>query len=256
MKKIIVFLLGCSLSCLPAFLFSQSILAGVNGGISIPSLKSSGDNEISKDYSSRLAGAFGLFGDFGLSQVFSLKAAIQYAGQGGKRNGVQPVTNIPSQLAQMLPPGTTLYANFDNESVLKYLEIPIMAKLTWGNRFKYYVNAGPYTGILIGANQKTDGSSQLYFDKGTMQPVAIQDEPLPAQSFKADTKIRDDIRSVNFGLTGGVGLGYRLGNRSEIGLDARAAYGLVTIQKDSDANGKSHTGGLFLTIGYAYVLHR
>ncbi len=256
MKKFFILLLTGSFICVPGFLFSQSTLIGFNGGISIPSLKSNGDNEISKDYSSRLAGTFGVFGDLGISRVFSLKAAIQYAGQGGKRNGMQPVTNVPPELSQMLPSGTMLYANFNNESVLKYLEIPVMAKLTWGNKLKYYVNAGPYTGILIGANQKTDGSSQFFMDKGAMQPVAVQGQPLPPQSFNADTKIKKDIHSVNVGLTGGLGLGYQMGNRSEIAIDARAAYGLVAIQKDSDTNGKSRTGGLFLTLGYAYSLHR
>lgn len=256
MKRLIIFLLSGAFIAFPGLLFSQSTLIGLNGGISIPSLKSSGDNEISKDYSSRLAGTFGIFGDFGISRVFSLKAAIQYAGQGGKRNGMQPVTNIPPEFSQMLPAGAMLYADFNNESVLKYLEIPIMAKLTWGNKLKYYVNAGPYTGILIGANQKTDGSSQFYMDKGAMHPVEVQGQALPPQSFKADTKIKKDIHSVNLGLTGGVGLGYQMGNRSEISLDARAAYGLVAIQKDSDTNGKSRTGGLFLTLGYAYALHR
>lgn len=256
MKPFIISLLGCIFSCLPGIIFSQSIALGVNGGVSIPHLRSSGDNEISKDYASRLAANFGVFADFGITEKFSVKTDIQYSGQGGKRQGMQPVTNIPAALAQQIPPGMMLYANFNNQSVLNYLDIPVMTKYSWGNKLKYYLNAGPYCGILLSARQKTDGNSQLFFDKGGTQPLSIQGQPLPAQSFNANTDIKKDINPVNFGITGGVGLGYALGASGEIDLDVRAAYGLTTIQKDTQTNGKSHTGDLFLTLGYAYVLHR
>lgn len=237
-------------------LIAQSFSVGLHGGISIPQLKSSGDNEISKDYSSRLAATFGLFADAGITRQLSLKAAVNYAGQGGKRQGVQPVTMLPPSLSQMLPPGTMLYADFDNESVLNYLEIPVTIKFTWGSVFKYYINAGPYIGFLLNSTQKTEGNSKLYFDKGSTQPVVIQGQPLPPQSFIAETDIKKDIHPINLGLTGGIGFAYPVGRTGEIILDARAAYGLSTIQKDSKANGKSHTGGLFLTLGYAYAFNR
>lgn len=254
MKKYISVLITCCCTFLTGSVFSQTIAAGVNAGISIPQLKSSGDNEISKDYSSRLAATFGLFTDIGFTQQFSVKAAVNYAGQGGKRQGTQPITAIPPAFAQMLPSGTVLYADFKNESVLNYLEIPVTAKFTWGSTLKYYVNAGPYVGILLNATQKTNGTSALYFDKESTQPLTIQGEPLPPQSFKADTDIKKDINPINFGITGGIGLAYGVGSSGEVILDARGAYGLTTIQKDTQANGKSHTGGLFLTLGYAYTL--
>lgn len=256
MKRYISVLIACCCTLLSRSAFSQTISAGVNGGISIPRLKSSGDNEISKDYSSRLAATFGLFTDIGITQQFSIKAAVNYAGQGGKREGMQPVTAIPPALAQMLPAGTMLYADFKNESVLNYLEIPVTAKFAWGSTLKYYLNAGPYVGVLLNASQKTDGNSGLYFDKAGTQPVTIQGQPLPPQSFKTDTDIKKDINPLNVGITGGIGLAYAMGGSGEIILDARGAYGLTTIQKDTEANGKSHTGGLFLTLGYAYALRR
>ncbi|HRO47184.1 porin family protein [Agriterribacter sp.] len=255
MKNYIALCIICCCVFLPGSLFSQTISAGINGGISIPQLKSSGDNEISKDYSSRLAATFGLFADIGITQQFSVKAAVNYAGQGGKRQGMQPVTAIPPALSQMLPPGTILYADFKNESVLNYLEIPVTAKFRWGSTLKYYLNAGPYIGILLNASQKTNGNSRLYFDKGATQPLSMQGQPLPSQSFKADTDIKKDINPVNLGITGGIGLAYPVGGSGEIILDARGAYGLTTIQKDTKANGKSRTGGLFITLGYAYTFH-
>lgn len=256
MKSYISVIIICSCIFLSGSLFSQTISAGISGGISIPQLKSSGNNEISKDYSSRLATTFGLFADMGITQQFSVKAAVNYAGQGGKREGMQPLTTLPPALLQLLPPGTMLYADFTNEAVLNYLEVPVTAKFTWGSTLKYYLNAGPYIGILLNSSQKTDGSSRLYFDKGATQPVGMGGQALPAQSFKADTDIKKDINPVNAGITGGIGIAYAVGSSSEIILDARGAYGLTIIQKNTDTNGRSRTGGLFLTLAYAYTWHR
>jgi hypothetical protein len=255
MKKDIRGLIICFFSCI---LFSVSLSAqvtaiGFNGGISVPQLRSSGGNEISEGYESRLAIVFGGFADLGITQQFSIKAVVNYTGQGGKRKGMQPVTAIPPDLSQLLPPGAMLYANFQSEAVLNYLEIPVTAKFTWGDKLKYYINAGPYAGVLLSATQKTEGTSQLYLDKAGTQPVGIQGQPMPALSFKADTDIKKDINPLNFGLTGGIGLAYPVGGAGEIILDGRGALGLTSIQKDTKANGKSNTGGLFLTLGYAYA---
>lgn len=181
---------------------------------------------------------------------------INFAGQGGKRTGMQPVTDVPEQLAAMLPTGTKLYANFNNESVLDYLEIPLMLNLEWGIGFHYYLNAGPYVGFLLSAKQKTSGSSMFYFDKNQTQPLTFNGQPLPAQSFDATTDVKDDLRTVNIGITGGGGISYELTKIHLLLLDVRAAYGLIPVQKDTGMNGESNTGGLYFSLGYAYRIHR
>ncbi len=255
MRKTICLLLSFTV----LFYFSskgQKIIIGVNAGVSIPELKSNNSNEISQDYKSRLASVFGAFADFNIHKSFSLKTFINYAGQGGKRTGMQPVTDIPPALGSMLPPGTTLYADFKNVSVLNYLEIPLMAKWEWGNSWRYYVDLGPYVGFLLSAKQKTSGSSQLYFDNGGTMPVPDPQtgQPLPPQSFDANTDVKSSLRKVNFGMTGGAGISKSISKCSDIILDVRAADGLTTIQKDTQDDGKNHTGGLFITLGYAISL--
>ncbi len=235
-------------------LCAQQIKIGFKAGTSIPNLHDVGTNEISEGYKSKVAENFGVIADIGVSEKFSIKTGVDYAGQGGIRNGQQPVTNLPTQFAQLLPDGTYLYADFNNEATLNYLEIPLMGKLEWGNKLKYYANAGPYIGILLNAEQKTSGNSPFYLDKYGTMPLTIQDQPLPPQPFDATTEINDDVRSSNFGITGGIGLSYGLNRTSAILLDARAAYGLRSIQKDTVVNGESKTGGLFLTLGYLFSL--
>jgi hypothetical protein len=147
-----------------------------------------------------------------------------------------------------------LYADFKNISVLNYLEIPIMAKWEWGNSWRYYVNVGPYVGFLLTAKQKTSGNSQLYFDSGGTQPVEISGQPLPPQPFDATTDVKSSLKKANFGITGGAGISKNMGKSGDLILDVRAADGLTTIQKDTQNDGKNHTGGLFITLGYAFSL--
>ncbi|MFN0083388.1 MAG: porin family protein [Ferruginibacter sp.] len=234
---------------------AQKIDVGVIGGLSVPQLKSTGDNIISQDYKSRLGATYGVFADFGVIKNFSIKVVAAYASQGGKRNGSQPLTSLPPELLQLIPPGTQLYANFDNEAILNYLEIPVMAKLEWGGKLKYYANLGPYIGILLSAKQITEGSSQLYFDKAGTKPLSFMGQPLPGISFNATTNVKNDINSINVGITGGGGLTYPLSKAIKVLLDVRGAYGFTNIQEDTQANGESKTGGVFITTGLAYSFH-
>jgi hypothetical protein len=233
---------------------AQQLKIGLKAGTGIPNLRNDGTNEISMGYSSIISRNFGVIADIGLSKRLSIKTGLDYAGQGGIRKGQQPIPNLPAQFAQMLPSGTYLYASFDNESNLNYLEVPLMGKLEFGKKLKYYVNAGPYLGFLLNAKQKTSGTSQLFLDKNGTIPLTIQGQPLPAQSMDATTDIENDIHSTNLGLTGGVGLAIPVWNRSALLIDARAAYGLNSIQKDIATYGSSRTGGIFLTLGYVFSL--
>ncbi len=45
----------------------------------------------------------------------------------------------------MVPPGSYLYADFKNKAVLNYLELPILAKFSWGRTLIFYADVcGPY----------------------------------------------------------------------------------------------------------------
>jgi len=114
-------------------LYSQPVIIGVKGGLSIPDL-SGGNTPVSEGYTSRLAPNFGAYINYGLNQDWFLQAEVLFAGQGGQRNGMQAFTN-------------NLYANYDNETIINYLEIPVLAgyNFKFGNSgFTGYVEAGPY----------------------------------------------------------------------------------------------------------------
>lgn len=226
---------------------------GVKGGVSIPQLAGSPDNELSRDYKSRLAPNFGVLFDIGLTERVSVQPEINFAGQGGKRDGIQPVTEDLPGLPP-LPPGSFYYADFKNVAELNYLEIPVLLKYRFGNRDKprIYLNGGVFYGKLLSAKTKTSGSSTLYLDRDGQFPILLppNGDPLPPIPFDATTDIKDELNSNNFGFTGGGGVEIPFG-KNYLMLDARISRGLVTIQRDP-FNGDSKTGNVIISIGWAF----
>lgn len=220
-------------------LIAEQIRLGFHGGLCIPNIRG-GTTEQSKGYVSRLGPFFGFFADFALKPNLSLCAEMNYTSQGGKRNGMQPVS-----MEQL--PGVPLYADFHNETILDYLEIPLMLKLTWGQKLRFFAQAGPYVGFRLRARTVTSGSSLLYID-----PSGI---PLDSQliSFEGDTCICNDIHRINAGISGGVGLEAPLGS-GDVVLDLRFSMGLTNIQSDPELNGKNQTGAMIVSLGYCFAL--
>jgi hypothetical protein len=229
---------------------------GVKGGISIPKLSDNNENELAKDFKSRVAPNFGVFVELGVTERFSIQPEINYAGQGGKRIGIQPLTQTPPGLPP-LPNGAFYYADFKNTAELSYLEVPVLAKYKFGNKEKpkFYVNGGVFYGRLLSAKTKTSGSSTLYLDADGQIPVLLppNGEPLPPIPFDATTDIKNDVNHNNFGITGGGGFEIPVGKNYFL-IDARVSRGLISIQKDTLRNGNSKTGNLVISIGYAFNL--
>lgn len=230
---------------------AQDWWIGLHGGPSIPHL-SGGGNEVSNGYSSIVAPNLGLLVERFFTKHISVQLEINYSGQGGERDGLQPITQPPAGLPS-LPPGHYYYADFKNKSELDYLEIPVMGKYQSGlsNHWLIFVEAGPYVGFLLSAKQKTSGTSQIYLNGA---PLTIGGQPLSHASFDAETNVKDDLNTVNWGIIGGVGVGYVLNNYNEIFFDIRGEYGLRSVQKDTATNGSSNTGCVVFSIGYKYNL--
>ncbi len=233
---------------------SAQVRIGVQGGLSVPEL-SGGNNELSQGYTSRLAPNFGITAEFAVTDRFSIQPQIIFDGQGGQRNGLQPITSTE---LPPLPSGGYYYASFKNTSILNYIEIPVLAKYTFGSDgLGFDVSAGPYVGFLLNATQNTNGTSTIFIDKnGTPLEVQIAGGgyiPLPPQSFNASTDVASSIHKINFGIAGGAGITFPVMGRTRISLDVRGLYGLTDIQRYAQ-DGTSHTGNLIISVGYSYEL--
>jgi hypothetical protein len=227
----------------------SSIRLGIKGGISIPNLKSSGDNNpVSTGWSSRQGPYFGVLAEWEISKRLYIQSELNYSSQGGKKDGIQAIPGAP--YAGYFPPGTTVpkyfYAEYDNEAKLNYLELPVLIKVDFpfGENFSFFIDGGPYAAYLVSAKNITSGSSNVYSDEKLTMPV------LPSQiSFDATSDVKNDIKNFNIGIQGGIGISYSLSEKSSLLFSAGGNYGFIPIQKD-EINGKSHTGAATLTIGY------
>lgn len=247
--------------------YSQSgrYYAGVKIGLGIPNLTAgSKSTPLSEGYSSRLGIYSGIVAEFQTNNWFGLRAEINYSSQGGKREGMQalPLSAEMEQLWQMLPdfgiiPGGYMYVDIKSEAILNYLEIPVMAKSTFGigSRINFFLQAGPYVGLLLNAKNLTSGSSSIYIDKaGTLPVDAIlqqaQIPPIGVQSFDHTEDIFADIHRFNIGGQGAIGFELIL-NSGKLFIEGGGNYGFIPMQKD-DVNGNNNTGAGTVTTGYLF----
>ena len=224
--------------------WTAPVRLGVHGGLSIPNLRGSDTDIFSRGFSSRLGPFFGASAEFGLSPRFSIVAELNYTSQGAKRNGMQLITDVPPGL----PSNMLLYADFKNETILDYVELPLLGQMAFGSKARFYLNAGPYVGYLVRAKAVTSGSSLIYLDEAGTQPIV----PEPV-SFDATTDVMDSLKRWNAGLCGGTGLMLPAG-AGGIVLEAHFQLGLLRIQKDVATSGDSKTGAVVVSAGYSIPL--
>ncbi|KAA6342972.1 hypothetical protein EZS27_009316 [termite gut metagenome] len=287
MKRILVL----ALSLLSLYGYSQTVNVGVRGGLSIPNVVGGGDNPLSKGYSSRFAGTGGVFAELGMNDLLSLRLGIEYSGQGGNRNGVQAMSSnqlmasmagmlavLPSELAPALAPALEqipgiFYADVKNTTKFDYLMIPLSLQVgkdlggSWKS-WRVYAGAGPFVSFLLSAEQVSKGQSKLYIDAAksktlwSIVPTELQQPIAENASYLKDVldeksefgtaDIKNDLRKVNVGVQGDLGLSYQC-NRNRFFLEVGGNYGFVRLQKDA-SNGSNHIGSATVTVGYAYRL--
>lgn len=220
---------------------ASSITLGVRGGSSVPNLRDRGSNDLSSGWSSRVAPFFGVVSDVGLTRALSVMVEVNYAAQGGKRDGMQPVITDVSALG--VPPDVTVYGNFKNVAKLDYVEIPVLARYHFTRDRRVSVGFGPFFGLLLSAKTETSGVSPVYMDKQGTQPVS------PPVDFSATTDNKSDLHTFNWGLQTGVGVEQPFG-RGWLDFELRGGIGLSNVQKDTATNGKNGTGNVVVALGY------
>lgn len=243
----------------------SDIFIGARGGLNIPKLTASGDNPMSKGYSSRLAGNGGIFAEFRFTELFSLQPMIEFTQQGGKRKGMQaiPTAMMPEQMQQIpaMFNEQYLYADFKSETTFDYIMIPILAKFGYNlnnTPIRLYVNVGPFASFLLGAKQITKGNSFLYVDPtgdttidylGTLTGAPAMGEV----SMDENRSITDEVNRVNYGVSANIGVSYEITPRHNILLEVGGNYGFRKLQKSAE-NGENRIGAATFVVGYAYKL--
>ena len=232
---------------------------GIKGGLSIPNLTAggSGENELSSGYHSKTGLNFAIFYEKAISGRFSLSTQLEYAAQGGKKDGYQafptPAQLAPYFIIQNRTVPDVVYANFNSEIKINYLTLSELAKFNFpfsNLPVSFYAEAGPFVGFLLSAHQVVNGNSDVYADKDMMENITGNVGVGP-QSLDSTQNLKDLLHKSNFGIEGDIGFAFNLAN-SKIFIEGGGNYGFLTIQKGTE-NGKNHIGAGTIRIGYAYA---
>ncbi len=254
MKKIVLGFLITALC--NVHVSAQEWRLGLKAGLSIPKLRAGSDDEaFSSGYRTLTGPQAGILAEYRFNNLFSIQTEVNYSAQGGKKSGKQKVRT--SVFAAMVPVGITLpeylYANFNSEVALSYLEIPVLAKfsLNTSKASRIAVYGGPFIGYLLEARGESEGKSKIYIDATQTTeftiPIAGIPFPVGVQDLTMKQDITEQCNRANYGLQGGFSYAYAF-SRWEFFAAAGGTYGLRYLQKNA-ALGQNKTGGAFANFG-------
>ncbi|MDE7438869.1 MAG: PorT family protein [Muribaculaceae bacterium] len=123
---------------------------------------------------------------------------------------------------------------------LNYIQIPFLAHIYFGRRGKFFFNAGPEVGFLIGE------STSANFDYNNLSQ--IKDFPLRTTyqyQLAAENK-------VDYGISAGLGGEFNLNRRNSIYIEGRFYYGLGNVLKSGRTENfrGSNSMSVMASIGY------
>jgi len=255
MRKICIFILSLFILHQTK---AQNLKLGIKGGLSIPNLRAPGNGSFSSGYKSVSGPHFGLLSEYTISDRFSIQAEFNYSTQGGRKEGPQRIRT--RDLKPYLPSGFSIpdsipyiYATFNNQIDLAYLELPVMAKFGFdvSENVRLAIYGGPYVGYLVKGKGSGEGQSKIYIDAAHTKPLTIRvnniNFEVPPLDFTRTEDLIDRLNRWNYGVQGGGSIAYSL-SAIELFFAAGGSYGFATLQKDENF-GKNKTGSAMLSVG-------
>ena len=112
---------------------------------------------------------------------------------------------------------------YEHVAYADYMTLPIMANWHFGRKRNWYLNFGPYAGILLNAK---------YND------------------FEED--LTDDFDTFDFGIAAGVGVKIPVSDKLKIFIEYEGLYGIVSVTEEWKGN--AYTGREALNVGVNFML--
>lgn len=111
-------------------------------------------------------------------------------------------------------------APYEYKATTNYVEIPILAHIYFGNRGRFFFNAGPQVAFFLGESRKTN------FDPNEIGK--LQDFPANRTYYQWSM---DLDQKIDYGISAGLGGEFSISHRNALYLEARFYYGLGNIFK-------------------------
>ncbi len=208
---------------------AQELKFGAKAGVNFSTL---GGSDVFENKTSFHAGAVL---EYKINDQFSIQPELTYSSQGASLNTSKSLGILGGFMGENDSFDLSGLSDKEFEKILSsvdakfssgYINLPIMVK--------FYVieglslQAGPQVGFLVSAKAKASGS-------------------VLGQSFSDDVDIKEEFKTVDFGLN--FGLGYKFAEKFFV--DGRYNLGLTNVAEGND--GKSITNGVFqLSVGYMF----
>ncbi len=199
---------------------------GIKGGTNFATIAEEGEDVSRDDIKNRSINGLvlGLTYEANIADIISIQPELLFAQSGG--------SNSYTVL------GTTTRTKYK----INYLELPVLAKLKFGNTgqegFGFHIAAGPWLGFALNGH---------YNRKVTAGETTISEVD---RDYSFDDQ--DDAKRLNYGLIGAAGISF-----GHLVFDLRYNYGINNLL-DNDANNNNdnkpvlQTRGVALTLGYTF----
>lgn len=156
--------------------------------------------------------------NIGLNDMFSIQPEILYTQKGYEVETTGEFLGYPVKMEQ--------------DATLNYLQIPVLARLSFGDDTKFFVNAGPSFGFGMGGKAKT---TTTFMGKESNE----------------DTDIESGDMEMDLGLMVGAGVGIKAGP-GMLTLEGRYDHGFSAIFKDVPNETKNRTIGV--SVSYMFPI--
>lgn len=123
---------------------------------------------------------------------------------------------------------------------VNYIQIPFLAHIYFGNRGKFFINAGPSVSFMIGESISANfdyenvGSNSDFNNHITYQYALAVDQ------------------KVDYGISGGIGGEFSINPRNSIYVDARFYYGLANLVKSGRTEPIRGSNGMTISVSLGY----
>lgn len=133
-------------------------------------------------------------------------------------------------------------APYNYSRTINYLQIPLLAHIYFGRRGRFFFNAGPEIGFVLGSSSKSN------FD-----PYNISSLPdFPIKHKNTQERTMDVNQKIDFGISAGLGGEFFAIPRHSIYLEGRFYYGLGNVLKSGRQENfnASNSMSIMVTLGY------
>jgi opacity protein-like surface antigen len=224
MKTIKIFSLAVLMSFGLFVSQSNAQTFGVKAGLNLANMHTEDDSgTLSDDFKSQVGFHAGVTAEFPITEMLSFEAGLLASTKGFKQDSEETIL------------GTTV--SYKASSNLLYVDVPLTLKATFGisDGANLFVQAGPYLGMGLSGKYKTETT------------VAGQTEKEESDIKWGSNADEDDLKRMDFGLTGGAGVEF---NNISVGLSY--GLGLANISAYTEENAKINNRVLGISVGYKF----